>query len=39
MAAIPPVDVVARTAMFPIHTGHISQAFAFLLAGLFVVAK
>jgi hypothetical protein len=39
MVATPPLDVVARTAMFAMHTGHMSQAFPFLPAALFVFSK
>ena len=39
MAATPPLDVVARTAMFAMHSGHMSQAFPFLPAALFVFSK
>jgi hypothetical protein len=38
-ATAPPLDVVARTAMFAMHTGHMNQAFPFLPAALFVFSK
>ena len=39
IAATPPLDVVARTAMFAMHSGHMSHAFPFLPAALFVFSK
>jgi hypothetical protein len=39
MAAIPPLDIAARRAMFAMHSGHMSQAFPFLPAALFVFSK
>src|SRR5262249_59754166 len=38
-AATPPLDVVARTAMFAMHTGHMTQTFPFLLAPLFAFSR
>jgi hypothetical protein len=39
MAATPPLDVVARMAMFAMHTGHMNQAFPFFPVALFVFSK
>ena len=39
MAATPPLDVVARTAMLAMHEGHMNQVFPFLRPALFVFSK
>ena len=39
MAATPPLDVVARTAMFAMHEGHMNQVTPFLPLALFVFSK
>src|SRR5262245_28116465 len=39
MAATPPLDVVASTAMFAMHEGHINQAFPLLPPALFVFSR
>src|SRR5262245_40728758 len=38
-ATTPPLDADARMAMFAMHSGHMSQAFPFLPAALFVFSK